>query len=107
MINQEKYSIGSAAKKIDVESHTVRFWTNEFSDDIECVIGNGGRRYYTEESIKTLQKIKDLIHIKGIKIRTIKDQNLLHTPFGKVDVDLLDKIKVIRDDLTKIANSLA
>ena len=70
-------SIGEIAKKVDVASHTIRFWTEEFEEYIKFEIGKGERRYYPEESIATFNKIKNLIHFEGIKIKTIKEKKLL------------------------------
>ena len=70
-------SIGEIAKKVDVASHTIRFWTEEFPEYIQFETGKGDRRYYPEESIVVFHRIKDLIHSEGIKIRIIKEKKLL------------------------------
>lgn len=70
-------SIGEVAKQVNVASHTVRFWTEEFTEYIKFEIGKGDRRYYPNEAVEVFKKINHLIHEEGIKIRVIKEKKLL------------------------------
>ena len=72
-------SIGEVAKILGVESHTIRFWNQEFKDNIPYHISRGNRRYYNNQSIDIFKKIQKLIHKDGIKIRVIKDKQMLPT----------------------------
>ena len=69
--------IGEVAKLLGVEAHTIRFWTKEFEPHIPYTIGKGERKYYSLGSVEVFKKIQELIHVKGVKIRFIKENNLL------------------------------
>ena len=97
-------SIGEVAKRIGVEIHTIRFWTEEFNEYITFEIGKGDRRYYEESSILVFEKIKKLIHEQGIRIKTIKEKKLLLKPYLNEDskkeelinlLEVLEKAKTI------------
>ena len=71
------YSIGQVAKITGFEIHTIRFWTGEFEEYLEFKLGAGDRRYYNQKSVEIFKKINKLIHEDGLKIRVIKEKNLL------------------------------
>jgi DNA-binding transcriptional MerR regulator len=64
-------SIGQVSKKLSIEAHTIRFWCSEFPH-IKCILGKGGRRYYNQDAINELEKIKDLLYVKGMRIEGVK-----------------------------------
>jgi hypothetical protein len=66
-IIDKKRSIGDAAKEIGVETHVIRFWESKFSQ-IKPKIGKGDRRYYFDQEIETLLKIKSLLYDEGYSI---------------------------------------
>ena len=92
-------SIGEVAKKVDVASHTIRFWTEEFNEYIKFEIGKGERRYYPIEEVEVFKKINHLIHEEGIKIRVIKEKKLL---LNKTNPELSKVKKVLLDALEKL-----
>lgn len=63
------YYISEAAKKVQVESHVLRYW----EDELELPIRRNemGHRYYTQEDIDTLQEIKRLKE-EGLQLKAIK-----------------------------------
>jgi len=58
-----------------VSTHTLRFWEKEFKQ-IKPKIFAGNRRYYDENTIETLKKIKFLLKDKGMTIKGVKKQLL-------------------------------
>ena len=74
-----RYSIGQVAKMIGVESHTVRFWTNELEAYISPEIGAGDRRYFTQEHIDVLKSVNNLINNKGYTLSVIKKNGIKHS----------------------------
>ena len=70
-------SIGDVSKILSIPQHTLRFWTGEFENYIEYRLGNGSRRYYSKGSIEVFNKINKLIHKDGLKIKAIKERNLI------------------------------
>ena len=48
-MNEKRYMISDAAKKIDVEPHVLRYWEDEIG--IEIPRNEMGHRYYRKEDI--------------------------------------------------------
>lgn len=68
-MSETRYMISDAAKKIDVETHVLRYWEEEL--EIEISRTELGHRYYTEEDIRLFQNIKELKE-RGIQLKAIK-----------------------------------
>tara|TARA_B100001175_G_C19174316_1_gene478948 strand:+ start:61 stop:441 length:381 start_codon:yes stop_codon:yes gene_type:complete len=72
-------TIGEVAKDLNLinhktgklNTHTIRFWEKEFKQ-IKPKIFAGRRRYYDNESIKSLKKIRYLLKEKGLTISGAK-----------------------------------
>ena len=72
-------SIGEVAKILDLvnekkgtlNTHTIRFWEKNFKQ-IKPNILNGNRRYYNNETIEILKKVKYLLKDQGMTINGAK-----------------------------------
>ena len=72
-------SIGEVAKILDLvnvkkgtfNTHTIRFWEKEFKQ-IKPKILNGNRRYYNNQTIEILKKVKFLLKEQGMTINGVK-----------------------------------
>jgi len=77
--NNAYKTIGEVAKDLNLinlktgklNTHTIRFWEKEFQQ-IKPKIFNGKRRYYDEETIDILKKIRFLLKEKGLTINGVK-----------------------------------
>ena len=77
--NDAYKSIGEVAKDLNLvnpktgklNTHTIRFWEKEFKQ-IKPKIFAGKRRYYDQETIKTIKKIRYLLKEKGLTINGVK-----------------------------------
>jgi len=77
--NKAYKSIGEVAKILNLvnekkgtlNTHTIRFWEKEFKQ-IKPNILNGNRRYYNNETIEILKKIKYLLKEQGLTIKGVK-----------------------------------
>tara|TARA_B110000967_G_C18545920_1_gene392930 strand:+ start:50 stop:427 length:378 start_codon:yes stop_codon:yes gene_type:complete len=110
--NNAYKTIGEVAKILDLvnkkkgtlNTHTIRFWENKFKQ-IKPRILNGNRRYYNNDSIEVLKRIKYLLKDKGMTINGVKkvlnsDKSL------KLDVLTNNSINVnnnIKSKLNKIS----
>lgn len=65
----KEYIISDAAKLLDVEPHVLRYWEEEL--ELEITRNELGHRYYTEEDVTILQKVKSLKE-KGFQLKAIK-----------------------------------
>lgn len=63
------YYISEAAKKVQVESHVLRYWEDEL--ELPIMRNEMGHRYYTEQDIKKLQEIKQLKE-QGLQLKAIR-----------------------------------
>ena len=63
------YLISDASRKVDVESHVLRYWEEELEMNIPR--NEMGHRYYTDLHIRLLKQIKELKE-KGYQLKAIK-----------------------------------
>ena len=68
-MEETRYMISDAAKKVDVETHVLRYWEEELELPISRT--DLGHRYYTEEDIHVFQSIKE-IKERGFQLKAIK-----------------------------------
>ena len=114
--NEDAYkSIGEVAKILDLinkkkntlNTHTIRFWENEFKQ-IKPKILNGNRRYYNNTTIEILKKVKYLLKDQGMTIKGVKKVLNSNNPL-KLDVLVNNSIKTdnnIKFKLKKISSLL-
>ena len=77
--NKAYKSIGEVAKILNLvnekkgtlNTHTIRFWEKEFKQ-IRPNILNGNRRYYNNDAIEVLKKVKYLLKDQGLTINGAK-----------------------------------
>ena len=77
--NKAYKSIGEVAKILNLvnekkgtlNTHTIRFWEKEFKQ-IKPYILNGNRRYYNNDTIEVLKKVKYLLKDQGMTINGVK-----------------------------------
>jgi DNA-binding transcriptional MerR regulator len=58
-------------KKGTLNTHTIRFWEKKFKQ-IKPNILNGNRRYYNNDTIELLKKVKYLLKDQGMTINGVK-----------------------------------
>ena len=85
-------------------NHILRYWEKEFKQ-IKPKIFSGNRRYYDENSIKTLKKIKFLLKDKGMTLNGVK--KLLNSEDSDIDELSYTSIRqknIIKNKLKYIKN---
>tara|TARA_B110001450_G_C17620557_1_gene481031 strand:+ start:1039 stop:1416 length:378 start_codon:yes stop_codon:yes gene_type:complete len=111
--NSAYKSIGEVAKILNLvnkkkktfNTHTIRFWEKEFKQ-IKPKILNGNRRYYNNDSIEILKKVKYLLKDQGMTINGAKkllnsETSLKLDELSKNPISAGNNIKI---KLTKISN---
>ena len=102
---ESKYkTIGEVAKILNLinhknglpSTHTIRFWEKEFKQ-IKPKIFTGNRRYYDENSINILKKIKYLLKDKGMTLNGVK--KVLNS--NDSDIDEFYNISIKQKDIIK------
>ena len=105
-------TIGEVAKILELvnkkngslSTHTIRFWEKEFKQ-VKPMIMNGNRRYYDENCINILKKIKFLLKDKGMTLSGVK--KLLNSEDSNIDEIFNTTIKQkynIKAKIKKIKN---
>ena len=118
MINtkeESKYkTIGEVAKILNLinkkngspSTHTIRFWEKEFKQ-IKPKIFTGNRRYYDENSINVLKKIKFLLKDQGMTLNGVK--KVLNSNDSDIDElynTSIKQKKIIKSKILKIKELL-
>jgi len=101
----------------NLSTHTIRFWEKQFKQ-IRPKIFAGKRRYYDENTVKIIKKIKYLLKEKGMTIKGVKavlnntvsleldetlNNNINTVSINKVNlINKVKKITSIIKDLKKI-----
>ena len=118
--NNAYKSIGEVAKILNLvnkkkgtlSTHTIRFWEKEFKQ-IKPKILNGNRRYYNNDTIEVLKKIKYLLKDQGMTIIGVKkvlnsDKSLkldvLPNNSINANYSIKNKLKKISDLIKQIKN---
>ena len=68
-MSETHYLISDASKKVDVESHVLRYWEEELEMNIPR--NEMGHRYYTDFHIRLFKQVKNLKE-KGYQLKAIK-----------------------------------
>lgn len=68
-MNETRYIISDAAKRVAVEPHVLRYWEEEL--ELKIPRNEMGHRYYREKDIEVLKMVKTLKD-KGYQLRAIK-----------------------------------
>ena len=68
-MSEAHYLISDASRKVDVESHVLRYWEEELEMNIPR--NEMGHRYYTDFHIRLFKQIKELKE-KGYQLKAIK-----------------------------------
>ena len=118
--NKAYKSIGEVAKILNLvneekgtlNTHTIRFWEKEFKQ-IKPNILNGNRRYYNNDTIELLKKVKYLLKDQGMTINGVKkvlnsDKSLKldELPNNSINTEhnIKNKLKKISDLIKQIKN---
>jgi len=64
-------TISEAAKELGVATHVLRFWESKFTQ-IQPMKRGGGRRYYDQDTMAVLFKIKTMLHDEGYTIKGLQ-----------------------------------
>ena len=91
-------------KRGSLSTHTIRFWEKQFKQ-IKPKIFSGNRRYYDENSINVLKKIKYLLKDKGMTLIGVK--KVLNSENSDIDEIYNKTIRhndVIRAKINNIKN---
>ena len=108
--NSKYKTIGEVAKILNLvnkrsgslSTYTLRFWEKEFKQ-IKPKIFSGNRRYYDENSINILRKIKYLLKDKGMTLNGVKKVlNSENSDIDEIYNKSINQKRLIKSKLIKI-----
>ena len=88
-MSETHYLISDASKKVDVESHVLRYWEEELEMNIPR--NEMGHRYYTDFHIRLFKQVKNLKE-KGYQLKAIKHALEQMKKDGKLEGELTDEL---------------
>ena len=118
-LNSAYKSIGEVAKILELndekkgrlKTHTIRFWEKKFKQ-IKPKLFNNNRRYYDQNSINVLKKIKYLLKEQGMTIDGVnkmlkKNNSLKLDDFSNKPINVRDNnLKIKLSKISKIIKDL-
>lgn len=110
-MDEVRYLISDASKKVDVETHVLRYWEEELGLSIPR--NELGHRYYTEFHVRLFCQVKKLKD-KGYQLKAIKNalQQVMGTeqeqgsrPVAERDIKIREAASLLEQDITKALQS--
>ena len=84
------FAIGEASKLCDLKPHVLRYWEQEFSQ-LTPVTRRGNRRYYQQEELLLIRKIRQLLYFEGFTIQGAKsklsDRQFVKDTTSQIEID--------------------
>ena len=65
---EKRFRIGHVARQLGVEPYVLRFWEEEFPQ-LTAARTSKGQRYYTDEHVRILERIKHLLYVEKLTIK--------------------------------------
>lgn len=93
----KRRSIGVASKEVGLESHVLRFWEKEFPQ-LKPSTGKGSRRYYYNQDIENILKIKYFLYDAGYTIKGLQQLLATNKTLLKKDLETIKKMSKIVDN---------
>ena len=96
-MDELRYMISNASKKVNVETHVLCYWEEELEMDIPR--NEMGHRYYTEEHIRIFKQVKQLKD-SGYQLKAVK---MLLPKLKDMNEDELHFLSIISEEMNRRA----
>jgi DNA-binding transcriptional MerR regulator len=96
------YRIGEACKQLDIQPYVLRYWETEFSV-LNPKKSKAGQRVYSEEELRLIQRIKQLLYEEGYTIAGAKKK--LDAELSGQSAPSPDQPEVVRKPASRGASS--
>lgn len=97
---EKRLRIGEVARRLGVEPYVLRFWEEEFPQ-LTAARTSKGQRYYTQEHVRVLEKIRHLLYVEKLTIKGARRQLEGAAPAGLALEDIRRELEDIRRLLTE------
>ena len=104
------YRIGEACKKVDIQPYVLRYWETEFPA-LDPQKSKSGQRVYSEEEIRLIGRIKELLYEEGYTIAGAKKKLESELEDGKapeeagaqdLDTEATERIETLERGLREV-----
>ena len=99
-MNETRYMISDAAKKLHVEAHVLRYWEDEL--EMEIPRTELGHRYYTDRHLLLFERIKQLKEA-GYQLKAIK---LILPKLDRLDPEEFSFLSLVSEEMNRLAAEL-
>jgi len=99
------YSIGEVARMFNVNQSLLRYWEKQF-DVIKPVKNKKGNRLYTQDDIRHLQIIYNLVKERGFTIQGAKEKLRINKHETADTSEIIQSLNKIRTFLTDLKDGL-
>lgn len=100
------YSIREVAEMVDVAESTLRYWEKEFPNLHPKTVPGTKVRQYSEDDIKEVRVIYNLIKVRGFKIANARKYLRENKDGADRSQELLATLITVRDKLQRLKSSL-
>lgn len=111
MLNKDKklklyYSISEVAQMLGVNESLLRYWEDEFPQQLKPKRAGRGIRQYNAEDIEALKLIYHLVKERGMTLQGAR-QRLKDNRKGTLrNFELVERLKAIREELVNMRDAL-
>jgi DNA-binding transcriptional MerR regulator len=98
-VEEVRYMISEAAKRVEVEPHVLRYWQGEL--DLPISRNEMEQRYYRETDIELFKRIKQLKE-QGFQLKAIKMILSNVGPANTLDSDLIPQKEIQEDKIAEL-----
>ena len=99
------YSISEVARMFDVNESLLRYWEKEFPM-ISPKKAGGNIRQYRKEDIENIRLVYHLVKEKGMTLQGAKQRLKMNKEKTAQTVEVVNRLKEIREELVKLRKSL-
>ncbi len=107
------YSIGEVAEMFGVNTSLIRFWEKEFVI-LKPKKNKKGNRLFTVKDVRNLERIYDLVKIKGFTLEGAKKElkkkgrvnHSVNKEISDVNLQVMEKLEMIKLKLIKINSEI-
>ena len=100
------YSIREVAEMFDLNESTLRYWEKEFPNLHPKTVPGTKVRQYSEDDIKEVKVIYNLIKVRGFKIANARKYLRENKDGADRSQELLATLITVRDELQRLKSSL-
>ena len=113
MIKKKYFNISEVSEMLQIEEYKIRYWdsidpkTNKFRIEGLSTKSKGGTRYFNNENIKTLKKLKNILYEGDKQNYSIKLAQKILSSNNKIAIyDGINNVNWREADITKKAEQI-